>query len=234
MKACRVLPIAKAPQPNRHVARSAETRARLIEAAIEVFGNFGLDGAGTRSLTDHAQVSLAAISYHFGGKRELFHAAAVCIADYGTTLMDEIDEQLRLLPATDIPQRIEQITSLFCRAIIGGSEPQTWVDFFVRCGKEAPTEFDLIYSNIFGRFEGMLTRAIASLNGGDPDDETLRLRVTTIIAPIMAFRTNRQALLDRFHWPSLTPERIAKLDTVILEAVRNNFLNLPPGIAMEG
>ena len=78
------------------------------------------------------------------------------------------------------------------------------------------------------------TRAIASLNGGDPDDETLRLRVTTIIAPIMAFRTNRQALLDRFHWPSLTPERIAKLETVILEAVRNNFLNLPPGIAMEG
>jgi TetR/AcrR family transcriptional regulator, regulator of cefoperazone and chloramphenicol sensitivity len=225
---------AAARQPNGHVARSAETRARLIEAAMEVFGNYGLDGASTRTLTDHAQVSLAAISYHFGGKRELFHAAAVCIADYGTTLMDEIDEQLRLEPAASPHQRIEQITRLFCRAIIGGSEPQTWVDFFVRCGKEAPREFDLIYSNIFGRFESMLTRAIAGLSGEDPDDETLRLRVTAIIAPIMAFRTNRQALLDRFRWPSLSPERIAQLETVILEAVRNNFLTGKPGNSDKG
>ena len=158
----------------------------------------------------------------------------MCIADYGTTLMDELDEQLRLLPTTGLNQRIEQITGLFCRAVIGGTEPQTWVDFFVRCGKEAPTEFDLIYSTIFGRFEGMLTHAIAGLSGGDPDDETLRLRVTTIIAPIMAFRTNRQALLDRFHWQALTPERIEQLETVILEAVRNNFLNAVPGISKKG
>ena len=224
----------EARQPNGHVARSAETRARLIEAAIEVFGNYGLDGASTRALTDRAQVSLAAISYHFGGKRELFHAAALCIADYGVTLMDELDEELRADPAAGAVARIEQITSLFCRAIIGGAEPQAWVDFFVRCGKEAPTEFDLIYSTIFGRFEAMLTHAIAGLNGGDPDDETLRLRVTTIIAPIMAFRTNRQALLDRFRWQSLTPARVDQLQAVILEAVRNNFLAAPAGISTEG
>ena len=58
--------------------------------------------------------------------------------------------------------------------------------------------------------------------------------MTTIIAPIMAFRTNRQALLDRFHWQALTPERIEQLETVILEAVRNNFLNAVPGISKKG
>lgn len=222
------------PQANGHVARSAETRARLIDAAIEIFGNFGLEGASTRALTDRAQVSLAAISYHFGGKRDLFRAAALCIADYGTTMMDEIDEQLRARPAASPAERIEQITRLFCRAIIGGTEPQSWVDFFVRCGKEAPAEFDLIYSTIFGRFEAMLAHAIAGLSGGNPDDETLRLRVTIVIAPIMAFRTNRQALLDRFHWSALTPERVAQLETVILDAVRNNFLTMAAGNIREG
>jgi AcrR family transcriptional regulator len=220
--------------PNGHVARSAETRARLIDAAIEVFGEYGLEGAGIRALTERAQVSLAAISYHFGGKRELFRAAAECIADYGTTLMDEIEEQVRALAPAGPAARIEQITRLFCRAIIGGAEPQAWVDFFVRCGKEASAEFDLIYSNVFGRFEAILAHAIAGMNGGDPDDETLRLRVTIIIAPIMAFRTNRQALLDRFRWDTLTPARVSQLEDVILEAVRNNFLRPTTEISSMG
>lgn len=218
-------------QQNGHVARSTETRARLIEAAIALFGSHGLEGAGTRALTERADASLAAISYHFGGKRELFHAAAVSIADYGTTLMDEIEERLAALGPVGPAARIEQLTSLFCRAIIGGAEPETWVDFFVRCGKEAPAEFDLIYSNIFGRFEGLLAQAITAIDGGDPDDETLRLRITTIIAPIMAFRTNRQALLDRFHWPALTPARVAQLEAVILDAVRHNFLTASGAVA---
>jgi len=221
-------------QANGHVARSAETRARLIAAAIEVFGDRGLEGASTRELAERARVNLAAISYHFGGKRELFRAAAECIADYGRNLMDEIEAQMHALAPSGPAVRIEQTTSMFCRAIIGGTEPQNWVDFFVRCSKEAPAEFDLVYSNIFGRFEAMLTRDIAHLCGGDPDDEVLRLRVTIIIAPIMAFRTNRQALLDRFHWTTLTAERLHQLEGLILETVRNNFLVRPDGASTNG
>src|SRR3984893_2334354 len=47
--------------------RGAETRARLIEAALDVFGRLGLEGATTREIGKQAGVNLAAIVYHFGG-----------------------------------------------------------------------------------------------------------------------------------------------------------------------
>jgi hypothetical protein len=50
----------------------------------------------------------------------------------------------------------------------------------------------------------------------------------------MAFRTNRQALLDRFDWKVLSPERVAQLEAVILTTVRNNFLLPAAGISRKG
>src|SRR4051812_37372769 len=56
--------------------RGAETRARLIAAALEVFGHKGFDGASTREIADAAGANLAAIVYHFGSKEALYHAVA--------------------------------------------------------------------------------------------------------------------------------------------------------------
>jgi len=52
-----------------HEARSAQTRARLIEAAIEVIGAIGYEATTTRELANKARTALSAIPYHFGGKR---------------------------------------------------------------------------------------------------------------------------------------------------------------------
>jgi len=63
-------------------ARSGETRTKLIREAIEVFAALGYQGASTRTLAEKAGVNLAAIPYHFGGKHELYLAAARTIDNY--------------------------------------------------------------------------------------------------------------------------------------------------------
>lgn len=45
-----------------------ETRRRLVEAGLDLFGRGGLDAVSTRQLADAAGVNLNAIQYHFGGK----------------------------------------------------------------------------------------------------------------------------------------------------------------------
>src|SRR5579862_9588675 len=55
--------------PNRN-----DLRLRLLEAAIDVFGRHGFDGASTRMLAKAAGVNLQAIPYHFGGKEGLYLA----------------------------------------------------------------------------------------------------------------------------------------------------------------
>ena len=56
--------------------RGAETRERLIEAGLDIFGRLGFEGATTRQIVDQAGANLAAINYHFGSKEALHVAVA--------------------------------------------------------------------------------------------------------------------------------------------------------------
>lgn len=50
------------------------TRDRILAAAERLFLAHGYDGTSSRMVTGAAKVNLAAINYHFGGKRGLFEA----------------------------------------------------------------------------------------------------------------------------------------------------------------
>lgn len=52
--------------------RTARTREALLEAAQALFAERGYDAVATRELAEAAGANLAAITYHFGGKRELY------------------------------------------------------------------------------------------------------------------------------------------------------------------
>lgn len=51
------------------------TRERLIEAASSLFAERGYGGASVRDICDLARVNPGAVSYHFGGKRQLYRTA---------------------------------------------------------------------------------------------------------------------------------------------------------------
>ncbi len=53
-------------------AQPIPARDRLIEAAGEIFGDHGYDGATVREITRRAKVNLAAINYYFRDKEELY------------------------------------------------------------------------------------------------------------------------------------------------------------------
>jgi AcrR family transcriptional regulator len=56
------------------MARSADSRRRLIEAAITLFSERGYEKATTRELAERARCSEALIYKHFSGKRDLLVA----------------------------------------------------------------------------------------------------------------------------------------------------------------
>src|SRR5688500_13751344 len=62
--------------------RSAEgTRARILDAALDLFGERGLTGTTVRDIAARAKVNVAAISYHFGGKDELYRSVARMVTE---------------------------------------------------------------------------------------------------------------------------------------------------------
>lgn len=54
--------------------KGAETRLRILTAALQAFGSAGAAGATTRKIAHEAGVSLPALKYYFGGKEGLYLA----------------------------------------------------------------------------------------------------------------------------------------------------------------
>jgi len=69
------------------------TRERLLDAAVELFARYGFKGASVRQICDRARANPAAISYHFGGKRQLYRAALRRVADQVATTVGPIEHE---------------------------------------------------------------------------------------------------------------------------------------------
>jgi AcrR family transcriptional regulator len=71
----------------------SSTRARLIRAATRLFSEHGFRGASVRDICNLARSNPGAISYHFGGKRQLYRVvlrqAAERLASLGAGSEDE-------------------------------------------------------------------------------------------------------------------------------------------------
>jgi AcrR family transcriptional regulator len=73
------------------------TRERLLQAATRLFADNGYRGASVRDICNLAGANPGAISYHFGGKRQLYRAvlrrAAAGLADMGPADDDDNGER---------------------------------------------------------------------------------------------------------------------------------------------
>src|SRR4051812_20479295 len=68
-----------------------KTRQRLLEAAGEVFADFGFRKATVRDICSRAEANVAAVNYHFGDKHKLYsevlkYAHGCAIAKYPPSL----------------------------------------------------------------------------------------------------------------------------------------------------
>ncbi|MFN8041206.1 MAG: TetR family transcriptional regulator C-terminal domain-containing protein [Acidimicrobiales bacterium] len=84
---------------------TADTRARLLEAARTTVRDHGLAGATSRQITSAAGANLAAITYHFGSKDDLIAEA----------LFDDLDRRVR--PALELFDQADDATTALVLAV---------------------------------------------------------------------------------------------------------------------
>jgi AcrR family transcriptional regulator len=187
--------------------RGTETRARLIEAAIDVFGRHGYEGATTRQIAKAADANLAAIVYHFGSKEALYLAVA-------EQLVGQINERIGPVLAfveASFPERpaqalalLKQMLGAFVDVVLGNPEAARWARIIVRELLDPTEAFDIIYG-FTGRAHGLVTRLVAVASGADPDAMETKLRAFTVIGQGIVFRVANAMVLRRIARDELGP-----------------------------
>lgn len=205
--------------------RGVGTRNHLIETAIEVFGEYGFEGATTRMLAERAGVNLAAIPYHFGGKAGLYRAAAQFIADYIESRMRPVLEQAGSALRGEHAERAELLGVLhalldtFATIVVTSSEGDNWSAFVMREQMRPGEAFEILYQGVMQKVHGMCAALIARLLGEPLEDARINVRALMILGQILVFRMGRAAALRRLGWKRFTDDRVEFVKTVMREQV---------------
>ncbi|MCB1445982.1 MAG: TetR family transcriptional regulator [Rhizobiaceae bacterium] len=83
-------------------ANGDQTKEKILDAAEELFGDRTFDTVSLRDITQHAGVTLALASYHFGTKDNLFSAVVARRADILNQMRIERLNELEATGETDI------------------------------------------------------------------------------------------------------------------------------------
>lgn len=215
-------------ETNRSPIRGEETRAALLEAAIEVFGRDGFHASTTKAIAERAGANIALISYHFDGKEGLYVAAVEHIAAQIVTRIGPVAERIRAERAAlderpDVPagERRRRCFGALCTMleafvdVLTSEESSAWAQIIVR-EQQAPTRaFEVLYAGPMGRTMRLMGELVAAVRGRAAPSAGDRLTAVTLFGQVLVFRTARAAVLRFLGWEDIRPREAARIKQTI-------------------
>lgn len=213
-------PASKAP---RAASARDDTRERLLHAAMKVFAREGYAAATTRMIAAESGANLQAITYHFGGKGDLYRGVVRYIADGMSAVVGPaaaaIETRLASgeVGAGEAREMVHLALSNVARALLVETSDD-WARIILREQMHPGVEFEILFSSGMERMLALLVRLIAIAIDLDPADPETRARAVAIVGQVLVFRMTRAAAFRALGWTRLGADEIA----VVERAIRAN------------
>ncbi|MCA8883448.1 MAG: CerR family C-terminal domain-containing protein [Rhodobacteraceae bacterium] len=194
---------------------------RLLQTAMEQFGQKGLDGASTRDIARQAGTVMSSITYHFGGKSGLYLA----VAEYAATqVLDRFGGAFDQGAPDDLSP--DDAVAAVCAAahrVLGfmlHPDGAPLARFIVREQMAATEAFDVIRAVLIGPVSAHLGALVAQAGQGRWSDEEVQLKTLTIFGQLLVFRVAHATVLAVTGWDDITPDRAARIERVVDANIR--------------
>ncbi len=146
------------------------TRARLMDAALDLLAERGEDGVSLRELTDAARANVAAVSYHFGSLQSL------CDAAIEYALERYLDAQQEAVSGLGPEASLEALAAAFARPMIRalavGDRDLNVMRIVARTGIDPPQGWDRFDAS-FDRIGADVLRVLKANIPGVRDQELI-------------------------------------------------------------
>ncbi len=224
-----------APEPAEPTGpRGADTRAQLLESGLRLFATLGYDGVSTRALSAEAGTNIAAIAYHFGGKRELYRAIlrqlVIDTEPYTRPQLDSLAANLS--GARDRPRVLAGLITGLVAGLAGiflSSEfMRHRAPLIMREYAHPSEDFDILYEGRIEPLHKAMTELCAAAMGRPGDDPVCAIQAHAMLGQIVVFGIARVVLQRRLGWERYTPERITLITRQVSASVLASLGLAPP------
>jgi AcrR family transcriptional regulator len=190
----------------------APTRQKLNAAAIRSFGQKGYDGASIREIAEAAQVNIAGIAYHFGGKEQLYRA---CLQHITETIRSGIGEaqpaQVESLTPAQARQLLKDRLLAMAEFILATPNAASFVRMVVREQMDPSPAFSILYAEFMEPLHRRLCALWSRTTGDEAESETSKLAVFSLLGQILVFRIARAGALKRMGWSDIGARELRAL-----------------------
>jgi AcrR family transcriptional regulator len=186
--------------------RAAETRRRLLEAAVEVFAEEGFRGATLQEIARRADANVASTAYHFGNKEGLYAA----VFEYAERRMAELqpphsgpgEGEDGTLPADE---RLRRHVGAFLTRLLDPRRPAWFARLLAREMIEPTPALDRLVRRRMRANHEQLATILRELLGPDASNEDVRLCTLSVVAQCTFYR-HSAPIVARLY-PELAPAR---------------------------
>lgn len=212
----------------------ADTRERLLASSLKAFGHRDYDSVSTREIVEMADANISAISYHFGGKRQLYLATACYLAERlqngMKTQLDAVNMQARHATPDACRLLLNQLIHALVKNLLLGEFSEDGAEFIFREQHHPTDAFDILFEKLMQPMQQAFSLLIARIRGLSTNQTETILATHALIGQMLAFRTARTTILRRLGRQKYTAKNVNQIADLIA-ALSDSALNyeLPTG-----
>jgi AcrR family transcriptional regulator len=183
------------------------TRAKLLDAAGEVFAEHGFRNATVREICARANANVAAVNYHFGDKVGLY----LEVLRETLTVVQTDSLQEALTQSETAPQALRLFITAVLGRIFGKGEQSLRTRIMVHELAQPSLALTHVVEEVIRPNYDKLRHLVGKILGRSPDDDATRLCTHSVIGQIVHYIHARPVI--SILWPDLkmTPERIEQV-----------------------
>jgi len=212
--------------------KSEQAKARLLEAAVQIFGEKGLKGATVREIAKAAGQNVAAIAYYFGSKEKLYETIIEGIVHEFRHALRDILEQIDELERQEHPDpaRALAILKAFLGAVylrvLSRKEALPIARLIVREQLGPTPGFEILYHKAFRQVHPRLCFLVGLVLSSDPREPETILRTHMIMGQVYFFAMSRETILRRLGWRTLEGKNAERVIAVLEQNIDALLLSL--------
>jgi len=193
--------------------KGEETRQRILDAALEAFGEASFKAVTTRRIAQASGVSLPTLQYYFGDKEGLYRACAQALVERYRLHAGAAAQAARAVSEDDTAAMTRAQLKALIRALagflVGTTEAERWAHFVARELRDPGPAFEILYENLWRPGVELIARLIARILGRPHSDPSARIQALLLISSLLAFQSGRSISLRTMHWSSIGPKELA-------------------------